>query len=186
MKNKFKMNNGYRVWGIPACLAEAGRGYRENTHPASPLRNSMEFQGPKSRKSFRFLGGTPHPKFQFGFTLIELMAVVAIIMILAAIMIPNVAKNVERGREGRAVADIDVLVKAVDLFHIDHGYIPGKLNDLWTDKEYGPYIASEEDLETPWGGEYKIELLGTTGYKITAYKGEEEKVFKTIKFGVSN
>ena len=103
--NKLKIqntNNGYRVWGIPACLAEAGRGYRENTHPESPLRNSMEFQGPKSRKSFRFLGGTPNPEFQLGFSFIELMTVVAIIAILIIASMPafrNYArsKNLKEG-----------------------------------------------------------------------------------------
>jgi len=167
--NKFKMNNGYRVWGIPACLAEAGRGYREDTHPASPLRNSMEFQGPKSRKSFRFLGGTPHPKFQFGFTLMELMVVIAIIALLAGIMTPNVARRLERAKMTRTEADIAAMETAIAMYENDLGsYPPGgvdyletcltgidsagaydpKLNTRWS----GPYIKGIG--EDSWGKEY--------------------------------
>jgi len=164
MKNKFKMNNGYRVWGIPACLAEAGRGYRGDTHPASRI---------------------PHPKFQFGFTLIELMAVVAIIMILASIMIPNIAKNVERGRIAKATADIDVLVKAVSLFQIDNGYIPEDLDVLLTSTGQGPYISSELE-ETPWGGTYIISSdSGSYTIETTDMKDNTPKVSKTITFGAT-
>ena len=74
------------------------------------------------------------------------MAVVAIITILAAIMIPNVVKHVERGREAKATADIDVLVKAISLFQIDNeGTLPGEdLSELWNTGGKGPYISSEK------------------------------------------
>ena len=107
-----------------------------------------------------------------GFTLIELMAVVAIITILAAIMIPNVAKHVENGRIARASADIDVLVKAIGLFQIDHeGDLPGDLSVLWTDPK-GPYISTDQQqsLTTPWkttNYEY-APASGTNSYTVQA------------------
>ena len=117
-----------------------------------------------------------------GFTLIELMVVVAIITILAAIMIPNVVKHMEKGRIAKASADIDVLLKAVSLFQIDHeGELPADLDALWTDSK-GPYIASKKE-DTPWGGSYEIQP-GTGSYTIIAYDKDKttEKVSKTIKF----
>lgn len=101
-----------------------------------------------------------------GFTMIELMAVVAIIMILTAILIPNVVRNVEEGRKARARADFDVLIKAVNLFQIDNGRLPTGLSELWSSEGGAPYIASEKE-ETPWGGEYELEKSGNS-YKITA------------------
>lgn len=119
-----------------------------------------------------------------GFTLIELMAVVAIIMILAGILIPNVAKQVERGREGRAYADIDVLVKAVNLFQVDNGYLPSNLVDLWSSEKGGPYIASKEDLTDPWGNPYGYEKDGSS-FTISATTKTGKIISKTITFGVS-
>lgn len=124
------------------------------------------------------------PIIKAGFTLIELMAVVAIITILAAIMIPNVAKHVERGRMARVEADMDVLIKAISLFQIDHeGDLPKteNLSELWSDPK-GPYISSDDKMETPWKGRY-IFNPGTTSYKISATdKNGNEKLSKTINF----
>ncbi len=124
------------------------------------------------------------PITKMGFTLIELMAVIAIIMILAAVMIPNVAKNVERGRIAKATADIDVLIKSVNLFQIDNGRLPTSLSELWTATGQGPYISSDQVSTTPWGGSYSI-VPGTGSYTITATgsDGTTVKVSKTITFG---
>ncbi len=120
-----------------------------------------------------------------GFTLIELMAVIAIILLLASIMIPNIVKNVERGREAKAAADIDILVKAVSLFQIDNGRLPNPLSELWNTTGQGPYISSEQakSLTTPWGGQYEIQP-GTNSYTIstTDKEGDTPKVSKTITF----
>ena len=116
-----------------------------------------------------------------GFTLIELMAVIAIILLLASIMIPNIAKNVERGRRAKAEADVDILIKAISLFQIDHeGELPSSIGTLWSDSE-GPYISSKEE-ETPWGGSYSI-TSGTGSYTIVATDDDgNEKFSKTITF----
>jgi prepilin-type N-terminal cleavage/methylation domain-containing protein len=123
----------------------------------------------KIKKIQLSISNYPFPITKRGFTMIELMAVIAIIMILAAIMIPNVVKHVERGRIARAGADIDVLVKAIGLFQIDHeGDLPGSLDALWTDPE-GPYIATdkEDSLTTPWK---------TTNYEYIHNEGENSYI----------
>ncbi len=122
-----------------------------------------------------------------GFTLIELMAVIAIILILASIMIPNIVKNVEQGRKAKATADIDILIKAVSLFQIDNGNLPTDLGKLWDTGVGGPYISTDEakSLETPWGGSYNIRSTpGSGSYTIEATGSEATtiKVTKTITF----
>ena len=118
-----------------------------------------------------------------GFTLIELMAVVAIITILASIMITNVAKQVERGRVAKAEADIDVLVKAIGLFQIDHeGQLPGAdLSALWNDPQ-GPYISTEKNLNTPWKTKYEYSA-GANSYTVRAKDSKGAvRAEKTINF----
>jgi general secretion pathway protein G len=129
---------------------------------------------------------THHSSLTTGFTLIELMAVIAIILLLASIMIPNVVKNVERGREAKAKADIDILVKAVSLFQIDNGRLPkGDLSELWGTIGQGPYISTDQtkSLETPWGGSYSLTDEGNS-FTITATGSDKTtiKVSKKITF----
>ncbi|MCX7717384.1 MAG: prepilin-type N-terminal cleavage/methylation domain-containing protein [Candidatus Sumerlaeaceae bacterium] len=59
-----------------------------------------------------------------GFTLVELMVVVAIIAILALIAIPNMLAAQVRAKTARARADIRSVVTALEAYRVDHNHYP--------------------------------------------------------------
>ena len=69
-------------------------------------------------------------KTQKGFTLIELMIVVAIIGILAAIAIPKFAQMLEKSREGATKGNISAIKSAISIYYGDHeGEWPDNLTE---------------------------------------------------------
>ncbi|UCG50483.1 MAG: prepilin-type N-terminal cleavage/methylation domain-containing protein [Candidatus Latescibacterota bacterium] len=58
-----------------------------------------------------------------GFTLIELMIVVIIIGLLAAIAIPNFQRLIRRSKEGSVRSNIHVIQTGVEVFAVDHGAV---------------------------------------------------------------
>jgi general secretion pathway protein G len=103
-----------------------------------------------------------------GFTLVELLLVLVILGILAAIVIPKFSGRTEQAKEAATVTQIGTFKTALDAFEVDNGYYPsGKngLNDLIVQPRdaqnwRGPYIQSDKIPLDPWGQEYIYEKPG--------------------------
>ena len=65
-----------------------------------------------------------------GFTLIELIIVISIILILTAIAVPSYRQHVLRAREVVLKEDLDSMRKAIDQFTQDKVKAPQSLDDL--------------------------------------------------------
>ncbi|NJA88709.1 type II secretion system protein [Rhodocyclus tenuis] len=72
----------------------------------------------------------PLPCRRRGFTLIELMVVMAIIAVLLTIAAPSYFRHLERAREASLQQTLAVVRDAIDKFHGDTGAYPETLADL--------------------------------------------------------
>lgn len=76
-----------------------------------------------------------------GFTLVEIMIVVAIIALLAAIAIPNVLRGRATANESAAIGNVRALVNGLEMYRATNNEYPDDWQaDLYTDAEpdYGP------------------------------------------------
>jgi general secretion pathway protein G len=76
------------------------------------------------------MGGQTRKAGERGFTLIELIIVMAIIAILAAIAIPSYVQNVKHAKEAVLREDLHVMRGAIDSYTVDKEKAPQSLDDL--------------------------------------------------------
>ena len=59
-----------------------------------------------------------------GYTLIELLIVIAVIGMVSAIAIPNLLNAMQRARQKRTMADMRGIAEAIEMYHTDLMYFP--------------------------------------------------------------
>lgn len=110
---------------------------------------------------------------QSGFSLIELIAVVAILGILAAVVAPNILQAPGKARITRAKTDITAIVSALQTYKLDNFTFPTTDQGLmalveqptgdpeapnWQDGGYLPRMPKD-----PWGRDYLYLSPGENG-----------------------
>src|SRR5688572_2906303 len=115
---------------------------------------------------------------QAGFSLIELLLVLVILAVLAAVIVPKFTNRTEQARITAAKTDISMLESALDTYEIDNGGYPSTEEGLqalvtqtgsataWN----GPYIKRGMP-EDPWGNPYVYRNPGTNnpnGYDLSS------------------
>ena len=99
-----------------------------------------------------------------GFTLIEILVVIAVIAILASLVAPNVFRHVGTAQDATARAQIEMFGAALDAYRLDNGRYPSTqqgLEALRTEPASdprprdwrGPYLRKAVPLD-PWGNAY--------------------------------
>ena len=102
-----------------------------------------------------------------GFTLLELLVVVAIIGLLAAFVGPRVFGHLGKSEVTTAKAQIEALVRALDAYRLDKGNYPDSAQGLQAlvvrpadaAKWNGPYLQKDVPLD-PWGHPYLYKFPG--------------------------
>ncbi len=106
-----------------------------------------------------------------GFTLVELLVVVAILGILATIAIKNIGGNIEDTNKTAAIASVRTFDEAVLSYQSKNaGRLPGDIKELVDDSgDKVPFVKGGEGaLQDPWGTDYKLEKKGSRYWIVSA------------------
>ena len=108
-----------------------------------------------------------------GFTLIEVLVVVAILGILAAIVVPRIMDRPDEAKRVAARADIAAISQALKLYRLDNGFYPATDQGLAalvqqpTTQPVPPNWKQGGYLERlprdPWGSDYQYLAPGVKG-----------------------
>jgi general secretion pathway protein G len=108
-----------------------------------------------------------------GFTLIEVLVVVVILGILAALVVPRIMDRPDEAKRVAAKADVNAIVQALKLYRLDNGFYPSTEQGLGAlvnrpatppapgNWKQGGYL--ERLPRDPWGSDYQYLAPGVKG-----------------------
>ncbi len=128
-----------------------------------------------------------------GFTLLELLIVIAIIGLLASIVAPKLIGRIGKSKSIIAKAQIESFSTALETYRLDTGEYPSEEQGLKALIErpndvlgwHGPYLKKKIIPDDPWGQPYIYKYPGKQGdYDLLSYgadrreggKGEDEDI----------
>lgn len=106
-----------------------------------------------------------------GFTLVELLVVLAILGLLAGLVGPQVMKFLGSSKSKTAKLQIEDLSSTLDLYRLELGRYPTESEGLKALVENpgnmpswnGPYLKKKEVPKDPWGFDYQYRFPGEHG-----------------------
>ena len=106
-----------------------------------------------------------------GYTLLELLVVLGIIVLIATIAAPQVLRYLGKARTETAKAQISAVATALELYALDNGGFPSQQSGLQAlvqpppgqTRWRGPYLKRASGLNDPWGQPYRYKIPGKAG-----------------------
>ena len=150
---------GSRELGIVEQASPQASKYPRHSHSRFPI--------PHSRRAMR----------ASGFTLLEMLAVIALIGIIAVAVITKVIPSFDKGKYKTGKIQLNTLSQDIDNYMLDNGSPPQQLQDLvvkpgnaanWQ----GPY-AKESQLKDPYGHAFGYQFPGQHGKYDLIFYGED-------------
>lgn len=106
-----------------------------------------------------------------GYTLLELLVVLAILALIAGLAVPQVLKSFGRAKSDTVRVQVNALASNLEFYKFDVGQYPTQQQGLqalvaapaniknWN----GPYVTKEKTLVDPWGRPYLYKFPGEHG-----------------------
>jgi general secretion pathway protein G len=119
-----------------------------------------------------------------GITLIELMVVMVILGLLAALVVPDMIKKISPAKQKAAYTQIELFGTALDSFYLDVGRYPSSseglealvANPSGVENWNGPYLKKIEIPPDPWGSPYQFNSPGSHGdYDLFSYGADKSE-----------
>ena len=115
--------------------------------------------------SVKLTGSSKRWTRQSGMTILEVLVVLSIIAMIAAVVGPRLIGYLGRAKTETAALQLDQIRNSLQLFYIDLGRYPTGSEGLAslvqapadTTEWHGPYIDSVAALKDPWGRDYLYE-----------------------------
>ena len=110
-----------------------------------------------------------------GFTLIELIVVIALVAVLAAVIAPNLLGKATEANRKSAAIQLEKIANSVELYRLETGRYPEELTDLvrrpeGVERWNGPYVRKLSQLQDPWGNDLELRRPGEHGpFDIISY-----------------
>ncbi|MDR6624326.1 type II secretion system major pseudopilin GspG [Caulobacter segnis] len=120
-----------------------------------------------------------------GYTLTEMLVVVGVIALIAAVLVPSLMGQMQRARAKAGRVQVDNIASAVEMFRSDVGHYPtsaeGGLKALLTNGSTiegwtGPYLKDAKTLNDPWNREIRYELAADAETFAVTSLGADGKV----------
>ena len=113
-----------------------------------------------------------------GFTLVELLVVLAILGLLVGLVGPQVLRHLGEAKSDTARLQIEDLGAALDLFYLANGRYPGTSEGLGALLQQpasmpawdGPYLKKKSVPKDPWSNDYQYRSPGeNTPYELFSF-----------------
>ncbi len=107
------------------------------------------------------------PSRQTGFSLLEILIVVALIAFIGTMVARNVFGGSDRAKVRLAETQLNVLAGKIEQYELDVGVLPQSLEDLvrqpsGANSWLGPY-AKPDELNDPWSQSIEFRVPGSAG-----------------------
>lgn len=101
-----------------------------------------------------------------GFTLVELLLVVAILGILAGMVVVNLSGQSESARISATRSSISAIQTAISMYEAETSRLPDSLDQLTVPTEDRPGLLRRDDLRDSWGTPFEYSRSGRFEYVI--------------------